>query len=440
MLSFLYCYCISIMDFWSPDIEAMPLDELKELQLRRLQKTVRRAYDTNEAYHRLFKEAGVAPGDIRSLDDLARLPFLTKDDLRHYYPFGLLCVETDDCVELHASSGTTGTPVVGPYTRGDVEVWTEVMARALWANGMRQSDVLQNAYGYGLFTGAHGFEKGAQRIGALVVPIGSGNTRRQITLMKDFGTTALSCTPSYSLYMAEVAREMGFDPREDFRLRLGLFGAEAWSDEMRAKIEEEWGIVAHEHYGLTEIIGPGVVTECSHKRLHVNADHFVTEIIDPQTGEQLPPGEEGELVFTTVTKEAFPAIRFRTGDIARYSEEPCACGRTLPVQSRIKGRSDDMMKIKGVIVFPSQIEAAIMAVEGTSGNYQLVKRKQREMTSLSIKIEPTEERHAQGHLDDLAQKIEEEVYAVLNLHIPVEVVPPNTIPRSLGKAKRVVEE
>ncbi|MDD3492871.1 MAG: phenylacetate--CoA ligase [Candidatus Thermoplasmatota archaeon] len=428
------------MDFWSPDIEAMPLDELKELQLRRLQKTVRRAYDTNEAYHRLFKEAGVAPGDIRSLDDLARLPFLTKDDLRHYYPFGLLCVETDDCVELHASSGTTGTPVVGPYTRGDVEVWTEVMARALWANGMRQSDVLQNAYGYGLFTGAHGFEKGAQRIGALVVPIGSGNTRRQITLMKDFGTTALSCTPSYSLYMAEVAREMGFDPREDFRLRLGLFGAEAWSDEMRAKIEEEWGIVAHEHYGLTEIIGPGVVTECSHKRLHVNADHFVTEIIDPQTGEQLPPGEEGELVFTTVTKEAFPAIRFRTGDIARYSEEPCACGRTLPVQSRIKGRSDDMMKIKGVIVFPSQIEAAIMAVEGTSGNYQLVKRKQREMTSLSIKIEPTEERHAQGHLDDLAQKIEEEVYAVLNLHIPVEVVPPNTIPRSLGKAKRVVEE
>ncbi|HDS58689.1 MAG TPA: phenylacetate--CoA ligase family protein [Thermoplasmatales archaeon] len=428
------------MDFWSPDIEAMPLDELKELQLRRLQKTVRRAYDTNEAYHRLFKEAGVAPGDIRSLDDLARLPFLTKDDLRHYYPFGLLCVETDDCVELHASSGTTGTPVVGPYTRGDVEVWTEVMARALWANGMRQSDVLQNAYGYGLFTGAHGFEKGAQRIGALVVPIGSGNTRRQITLMKDFGTTALSCTPSYSLYMAEVAREMGFDPREDFRLRLGLFGAEAWSDEMRAKIEEEWGIVAHEHYGLTEIIGPGVVTECSHKRLHVNADHFVTEIIDPQTGEQLPPGEEGELVFTTVTKEAFPAIRFRTGDIARYSEEPCACGRTLPVQSRIKGRSDDMMKIKGVIVFPSQIEAAIMAVEGTSGNYQLVKRKQREMNSLSIKIEPTEERHAQGHLDDLAQKIEEEVYAVLNLHIPVEVVPPNTIPRSLGKAKRVVEE
>ncbi|MGC9553796.1 MAG: phenylacetate--CoA ligase family protein, partial [Thermoplasmatota archaeon] len=234
------------MDFWSPDIEAMPLDELKELQLRRLQKTVRRAYDTNEAYHRLFKEAGVKPGDIRSLDDLARLPFLTKDDLRHYYPFGLLCVEIDDCVELHASSGTTGTPVVGPYTRGDVEVWTEVMARALWANGMRQSDVLQNAYGYGLFTGAHGFEKGAQRIGALVVPIGSGNTRRQITLMKDFGTTALSCTPSYSLYMAEVAREMGFDPREDFRLRLGLFGAEAWSDEMRAKIEEEWGVVAHE--------------------------------------------------------------------------------------------------------------------------------------------------------------------------------------------------
>jgi phenylacetate-CoA ligase len=258
--------------------------------------------------------------------------------------------------------------------------------------------------------------------------------------MNDFGTTALSSTPSYSLYMAEVAREMGYDPSTDFNLRLGLFGAEAWSEAMRGKIEKTWGIVAHEHYGLTEIIGPGVVSECAEKKLHINADHFLTEIIDSKTGDPLEPGEEGELVFTTITKEAFPAIRFRTGDIAAYSEERCSCGRTLPIQSRIKGRSDDMMKVKGVIVFPSQIEAAVMQVTGTSGHYQLVKKSHHEMTSLLIRVEPTEQRYAEGHLDDLAEGIGKEVYAILNLHIPVEVVRPNTIPRSEGKAQRVVEE
>ena len=428
------------MKFWDEKIETMPLKDLKELQLARLKKVVKMAYEKNAIYREKFKKAGIKPDDIKSLDDLSKIPFLTKEELRNYYPFGLLCVEMDEVVEINASSGTTGKPVVGTYTKHDLEIWADVMARSLWANGLRKSDILQNAYGYGLFTGAHGFEKGAQKIGATVIPISSGNTKRQINIMKDFGTTAIAATPSYALYMAEVAREMGYEPSKDFKLHLGLFGAEAWSDEMRKKIEETWGIVAHEHYGLTEIIGPGVVSECEEKKLHINADHFLAEIIDPKTGERLEPGEEGELVFTTLTKEAFPAIRFRTRDIASYSEEPCECGRTLPIQSRIKGRSDDMMKVKGVIVFPRQIEEAIMHVDGVSGNYQLVKTKKHEMTTLHVRVEPTEERYKEGNLDELAKRIEDEIYAILNLHLPVEIVKPGTLPRSEGKAKRIVEE
>ncbi|MCD6172033.1 MAG: phenylacetate--CoA ligase [Thermoplasmata archaeon] len=428
------------MKYWDEKIETMPLKDLKELQLKRLRKVVKAAYEKNEIYHEKFRKAGIKPDDIKSLDDLSKIPFLTKQELRDYYPFGLLCVEMDDVVEIHASSGTTGKPVVGTYTKNDLEIWADVMARSLWANGLRKSDVMQNSYGYGLFTGAHGFEKGAQKIGATVIPISSGNTKRQISVMKDFGATAIAATPSYALYMAEVAEEMGFDPKNDFKLHLGLFGAESWSDEMRKKIEETWGIIAHEHYGLTEIIGPGVVSECEEKKLHINADHFLAEIIDPKTGERLEPGEEGELVFTTLTKEAFPAIRFRTRDIAGYMEEECECGRTLPIQTRIKGRSDDMLKIKGVIVFPSQIEEAIMSVEGTSGNYQLVKKKEKSMTTLVARIEPTEERYNEGNIDELERKIEDEIYSILNLHIPVEVVKPNSLPRSEGKAKRIVEE
>ena len=428
------------MPYWDKKHETMPLQDLKELQLKRLKNVVRTVYEKNEFYHKKLKDAGVKPDDIKTLDDITKIPFLTKDDLRQYYPFGLLCVPLDEVVEVHASSGTTGKPVVGAYTKNDLEVWGEVMARSLYANGLRRGDVMQNAYGYGLFTGAHGFEKGAQKIGAMVVPISSGNTKRQITIMKDFGTTALASTPSYSLYMAEVAEEMGFSPADDFKLRLGLFGAEAWSDEMRKAIEKKWGITAYEHYGLTEIIGPGVVSECEEKHLHINADHFLPEVIDPKTGEQLEPGEEGELVFTTLTKEAFPVLRFRTKDIAVYTEEECECGRTLPIQSRIKGRSDDMMKVKGVIVFPSQVEEAMMKVEGISGNYVLVKEKKGAMTSLKVRVEPTEERYSQGSLGKLAEAAEEEIYAMLNIHVPVEIVEPNSLPRSVGKAKRVVEE
>ena len=428
------------MPYWDKKHETMPLQDLKELQLKRLKNVVRTVYEKNEFYHKKLKDAGIKPDDIKTLDDITKIPFLTKDDLRQYYPFGLLCTPLDEVVEVHASSGTTGKPVVGAYTKNDLEVWGEVMARSLYANGLRRGDVMQNAYGYGLFTGAHGFEKGAQKIGAMVVPISSGNTKRQITIMKDFGTTALASTPSYSLYMAEVAEEMGFSPADDFKLRLGLFGAEAWSDEMRKAIEKRWGITAYEHYGLTEIIGPGVVSECEEKHLHINADHFLPEVIDPKTGEQLEPGEEGELVFTTLTKEAFPVLRFRTKDIAVYTEEECECGRTLPIQSRIKGRSDDMMKVKGVIVFPSQVEEAMMKVEGISGNYVLVKERKGAMTSLKVRVEPTEERYSQGSLGKLAEAAEEEIYAMLNIHVPVEIVEPNSLPRSVGKAKRVVEE
>ena len=425
-------------EFWNPEIETKPLSELKELQLKRLKKSVRYVYDNNKFYHKKLKDANVKPDDIRTLKDIEKLPFLTKQDLRAYYPFGLVCTPLDDIVEVHASSGTTGKPVVGPYTNNDVELWAEVMARSLWANGIRRNDVLQNSYGYGLFTGAHGFEKGAQKIGAMVITISSGNTRRQINVMKDFGSTALACTPSYSMYMAEVAEEMGFNPIEDFKLKNGLFGAEAWSEEMRKSIEKRWGITAHEHYGLTEIIGPGVVSECKEKKLHINADYFLTEVIDPDTGETLQPGEEGELVYTTLTKEAFPVLRFRTRDLAIYYEEECKCGRTLPIQSHIKGRSDDMMKIKGVIVFPSQIEAALMKVEGISDNYQIIKTKKGDITSLTVEVEPTEERYKKGHLDDFEKQSEDEIYSILNLRVPVKAIPPKTIPRSTGKAKRVI--
>ena len=425
--------------YWDSKNETMPIEQLKQVQLKRLRTLIQYVDSKNKFYHQKLSELQLSSTSIRTLQDIEKLPFLTKQDLREFYPFGLVCTPLDDIVEVHASSGTTGKPVVGPYTRNDVDLWGEMMARSLFANGLRRQDIVQNAYGYGLFTGAHGFEKGAQKIGAMVITIGSGNTERQIDIMRDFKTTTLASTPSYSLHIAEVAEERGLDPAKDFHLRLGVFGAESWSEEMRKNIENRWGIVAHEHYGLTELIGPGVVSECEYKKLHINADHFYPEIIDPLTGETLENGEEGELVYTTLTKEAFPAIRFRTKDRASITEETCECGRTLPIQSRIRGRSDDMMKIKGVIVFPSQIEAALMQVAGVSDNYQIVKTKQGDMYALSVEVEPSETRFKEGHLDELEKKAENEIYRILNLHVPVHAISPKTIPRSTGKAKRVIE-
>jgi len=427
------------IELWDNKIEAMPRNELSDLQLERLKKIVDYVYKNNRFYRDRLKEAKLDSTKIKSLKDIEKIPFLTKEDLRGFYPFGLVCTEIDDIIEVHASSGTTGKPVVGPYTRNDVELWAEVMARSLWANGLRKKDIVQNAYGYGLFTGAHGFEKGAQKIGAVVITISSGNTKRQITIMKDFGTTALVCTPSYSMYMAETAELMGLDPLKDFNLRIGCFGAESWSEEMRSNVEKRWGIVAHEHYGLTEIIGPGIVSECKYKKLHINADHFYPEVINPDTGETLPLGEEGELVFTTLTKEAFPALRFRTRDLAVLYEEECECGRTLPIQSRIKGRSDDMMKVKGVIVFPSQIESALMQIKDLGDNYQIIKTKKGSIISLSVEVEASEKRWKDGKIEDLEKEAEEEIFSILNLHVPVKIVEPKSIPRSIGKAIRVIE-
>jgi len=427
------------VELWDNKIEAMPQNELSDLQLERLKKIIDYVYRNNRFYRDRLKEVKLDSSKIKSLKDIEKIPFLTKQDLRGFYPFGLVCTEIDDIIEVHASSGTTGKPVVGPYTRNDVELWAEVMARSLWANGLRKRDIMQNAYGYGLFTGAHGFEKGAQKIGAVVITISSGNTKRQITVMKDFGTTALVCTPSYSMYMAETAELMGLDPLKDFKLRIGCFGAESWSEEMRSNVEKRWGIVAHEHYGLTEIIGPGIVSECKYKKLHINADHFYPEVINPDTGETLPMGEEGELVFTTLTKEAFPALRFRTRDLAILYEGECECGRTLPIQSRIKGRSDDMMKVKGVIVFPSQIESALMQIKDLGDNYQIIKTKKGNIISLSVEVEASEQRWKDGKIEDLEKEAEEEIFSILNLHVPVKIVEPKSIPRSIGKAIRIIE-
>ncbi len=432
---------VSTDAIWNPKVETMPVKELKELQLKRLRWVVDHAYKNNRVYHDNFKSAGLKPGDIKTLDDLAKIPFLTKDDLRNSYPFGMVCVPMDKVIEIHASSGTTGKPVVGTYTKGDLGVWSEVMARAIRANNLKAGDRMHNAYGYGLFTGAHGFERGAQTAGVTVFPLSSGNTKRQINMMKDLGSTGLACTPSYSLYLAEAAQEMGLDPQTDLSIKSGLFGAESWGEELRKTINKVWDMEAFDHYGLTEVIGPGVSVECGqHDGLHINADHFLPEIIDPKTGERLEPGEKGELVFTSLTKEAFPSIRFRTKDISILYEDVCECGRTSPRHARLMGRSDDMMKVKGVIVFPKQIEEAVMSVSGVSENYQIVKFKKGVITNLAVRVEPTSSRHKEGGLDALKKQIEDEIFAILNLRIPATIVAPGSIPRSEGKAKRVVEE
>jgi phenylacetate-CoA ligase len=426
--------------FWNKKIETMPLGDLKTLQLKNFKHLIKWVYSHNRFYRERLSQAGIQPDSIRTLEDIRKIPLLNKNDLRQYYPFGLTCAPMKKIIAMHASSGTTGKPVVGVYTHKDMEIWTETMARSLWANGLRNTDIMQNSYGYGFFTGARGHELGAQAIGALTIPISSGNTKRQLMIMKDLEATALAATPSYTLYMAEVAEKEGYT-RDEFHIRLGFLGAEAWSEEMRTKIEEKWGMRACEQYGLTEIIGPGVSLECSCRQgLHINADHFITEIIDPSTGEVKGEGEEGELVFTTLTKEAFPVLRFRTGDIASYTEELCDCGRTFPRHSRILGRSDDRLKIKGVLTFPSQIEEAIMLSPGASENYQIVKSRHGSMYDYKVVIEPTTEYYKTGKLDILQKKISDDIHTILNITLPVSIVPPGTLPRSEGKAKRVIEE
>jgi phenylacetate-CoA ligase len=419
----------------------LPPALLAELQLRRLQNIVTRAWERVPLFRARMQERGLAPAGIASLADIARLPFTTKLDLRDTYPFGLFASPMEEIVRLHASSGTTGKPIVVAYTQSDLDVWTSVMVRSFAACGLHQGDIVQNAYGYGLFTGGLGAHYGAEELGATVIPISGGNTDRQILVMRDFGVTAICCTPSYFLHLVERAAEMGIDIRE-LPLRVGVFGAEPWTPSMRKRIEALTGIRAIDIYGLSEIIGPGVAIECPEQDgLHLFEDHFYPEIIDPETGAVMPEGEEGELVLTTLSKLAMPMIRYRTRDITSLMPGRCRCGRSLRRMRRIGRRTDDMLIVRGVNVFPSQVEAALLDVEGTLPHYQIVLSRAHGLDQLEVQVEVTPETFSDriGALEQLASRIEDRLEHVLGLRAPVRLVEPHTIQRSEGKAKRVID-
>ena len=404
---------------------------------------VREVYDKVSFYRRAFKEKGITPDDIKTLADLTKLPFTSKLDFRDNYPYGLTAVPMEQVIRIHSSSGTTGKPVIAPYTQHDIDTWAEIMARTLATAGTTKDDVLQNAYGYGLFTGGLGFHYGAERLGALAIPTSTGNTKRQILLLQDLGTTVITCTPSYAFTLHETARDMGIDLR-DTKLRLGIHGAEPWSEQMRRDIEERLGITAINVYGLTEVIGPGVSVECPHKcGMHIAEDHFLVETIDPESGEQLPYGKEGELVITTLTKEAQPVIRFRSRDIISLNPEPCQCGRTMARMSRVAGRSDDMLIVRGVNVFPSQIESVLLDVEGVEPHYLIVVDRQHAFKTdeLEIWVEVSEEVFSDEmqKMEGLEKRLRSEMDSVLGISARIKLVEPRTIERTEGKAKRVVD-
>ncbi len=428
---------------FNEEFETLPREALDALQLKRLQQVAGRVYHTVGFYKRAFDEAGVTPDDIRTLDDIRRLPFTTKQDLRDNYPFGLFAVPMSNIVRLHASSGTTGKPTVVGYTQRDIETWSRLMARSLVAAGLTKNDIIHNAYGYGLFTGGLGVHYGAERLGASVIPMSGGSTKKQIMILQDFGPTAICCTPSYALYLAERGEGMGVDMRS-LRLRVGIFGAEPWSEKMRQEIEDRLGITALDIYGLSEIIGPGVAMECAEGRdgLHVFEDHFIVETINPETGENVPYGEEGELVFTSLTKEAFPLIRYRTRDISRLTKEPCRCGRTHARMARISGRSDDMLIVRGENVFPSQIESVLLGIEGLEPHYELVVDREGNLDTLEIRVEMSE-----GVFSDeikILQKIErritKDIKDYLGVTAKVKLVGSQTLKRFEGKAQRVIDK
>lgn len=428
---------------YNEEFETLPREALEAIQLRRLRATVARVYNTVPFYRRRFDEAGVTPDDIGALSDLARLPFTTKVDLRDNYPYGLFAVPLDNVTRIHASSGTTGRPTVVGYTGRDVQTWAELMARSLTAAGARKEDIVHNAYGYGLFTGGLGVHYGAEKLGASVIPVSGGNTRRQILIMKDFGPTVLTCTPSYALHLAEVAEEMGVSFRE-LRFKSGLFGAEPWSERMRAEIEERLHLKAMDIYGLSEIMGPGVAVECleAQQGLHIFEDHFIPEIVHPQTGQPLPYGTLGELVFTTITKEAFPLIRYRTRDLCSLHPEPCRCGRTLVRMSRVQGRSDDMLIIRGVNVFPSQIESVILETRRFTPHYQLVVERVDNLDRLTVLVEMQPELFSDAikNLQALERELEGAIRETLGVTVRVRLVEPKTLARSEGKAARVIDK
>lgn len=425
--------------YWNKEMECMPRTELDALKLRRLKETVFRVYAFVPSYREKMDEAGISPADVKSLDDLQNLPFTTKQIMRDNYPFGLFAVPMSEVVRIHSSSGTTGKPTVVGYTKRDLEIWSELMARALTCAGATRHSVVQNAYGYGLFTGGLGVHYGAERISASVIPSSGGNTKRQIMLMQDFGTTVLTCTPSYALFMHEVMTEMGVKPG-DLKLKSGIFGAEPWSESMRQDLEARLQIDAFDIYGLSEIIGPGVAIECPQKTgMHIFEDTFIPEVIDPETGKVLPYGEKGELVLTTITKEALPMIRYRTRDLTRLIPEPCACGRTHIRMEKVLGRSDDMVIIRGVNVFPSQVETVLLNIDMVEPHYLLVVERRNNLDELEVWVEVSEKAFSDEirKLETLEKHIGRELESSLGVSVRVKLVEPKTLQRSEGKAKRV---
>jgi phenylacetate-CoA ligase len=426
---------------WNKTFECMGRDEMRNCQSRRLIDMVERVYHNVPFYRNKMQEMGLQPEDIRTVDDLKRLPFTTKQDLRDNYPFGLFAVPQSEIVRVHASSGTTGKPTVVGYTRRDLATWSEVIARTLTSAGAHKHDVIHIAYGYGLFTGGLGLHYGSEKIGATVIPVSGGNTKRQLQIMRDFGSTVLACTPSYALYLSEAMEEDGFS-RDKYKLRVGIFGAEPWTENMRREIEEKWSIKAMDIFGLSEVIGPGVSSEClCQDGLHINEDHFIPEIIDPVTLEVLPEGSEGELVFTTITKEGLPLLRYRTRDLTSINYAPCRCGRTLVRMKKCNGRSDDMLIIRGVNLFPSQIESVLLEMNETKPHYLLIVDRENNLDTLELQVE-VEQQFFQdriSELQNLTKKITHNLESTLGLSIHVKLVEPKTIERSEGKAKRVID-
>lgn len=427
--------------YYSPEIETAPREKIVALQNERLAATVRRVYENVPFYRSKMEQSGVTPDDIRTIDDLHKLPFSYKQDLRDTYPYGLFAVPMKDVVRLHASSGTTGKQIVVGYTCNDLEVWDECVARALTAAGCTDEDIVHVSYGYGLFTGGLGADGGAKRIGATTIPVSSGNTQRQVTILKDFGSTILCCTPSYALHIAEVLYANGYT-KDDIKLKAGVFGAEPWTNEMRRQIEDLLGLTAYDIYGLTEIIGPGVAFECKEQTgMHVNEDHFIVEVIDPDTGEVLPEGTQGELVFTCITKEAFPILRYRTRDIGVITRGKCSCGRTLVKMTKPRGRTDDMLIIRGVNVFPSQIETVLLE-KGYTANYQIVVDRANNFDSIEVQVEISNEIFSDTvrGLAERAKDLAAALKTLLGVTAKVTLLEPNSIPRSEGKAVRVIDK
>ncbi|MBQ0162024.1 MAG: phenylacetate--CoA ligase [Treponema sp.] len=426
--------------YYQKEYETMPREEIRELQSKRLAEQFRHVYENVEYYRERCKQAGVTPDDIKSIDDLDKIPFTCKDDLRQTYPYGLFAVPMKDVVRLHASSGTTGKQIVVGYTKGDLDIWEDICARQLVAIGASAGDFLHNAYGYGLFTGGFGIHGGATKLGCTVIPISAGNTQRQIAVMHDFGSSVLCCTPSYAAYLGETLKEMGLGP-DYIKLKAGIFGAEPWTEEMRKSIEKSLGIKAYDIYGLTEVMGPGVAYECSEQNgMHVNEDHFIVETIDPKTGKRLPDGEKGELVFTALTKKAFPLLRFRTKDIGVLNTVKCSCGRTFIRMSKPMGRTDDMLIIRGVNVFPSQIEEVLLK-QGYTSNYQIIVGRENNNDTFEVKVEMTPDKFSDVIAEVKAEenKLSNALLTILQIKAKVTLVAPKSIERSEGKAKRVID-